>query len=281
MENIHVNKELLRSYETLLVVLENCDIYEIAVEDILDIYCVAKPIGKKKNQYYTNDGFVKIVARASQTIEYLVSRNHEIGTQWDYRLKERLEMCGICADMTSFSLRDNKKSDIDIYVPYNPLESIVRGGEIELSNCPSLEIDNDGNIIISFGERSKQPKRIDNNYAELIDGWKDAFGDFEPKVLKAKAVSWSSFGNSQTNFSFSFKVCNKNSKKDFVELVFLDCKDLSFEMFFTNKRNCEILMSKMADGHIYVGFDGLGIDFICSSIQEYDYYCTQEDVGCL
>ena len=273
-----VDKELLKYYKTLLVVLENCDVYEIAVDDILDIYCEAKPIGKKKNEYSTNDGFIKIAASASQTIECTISRNHEIGTEWDHRLKERLEMCGGCADMTSFSLSDSKKSDIDIYVPYNPLEDINYGGEIELSNCPSFEIDNDGNMIIAFGERSKQPKRKDNNYAELIDGWKEAFGDFEPKVLKVKAERLSSFGDTQKNLSFYFKVRNKNSKKDFAELVFIDCKNVSAEMCFTKARNYEIVMSKMADGYIYVGIDGLGIDFTCSSVQEYNYYCSQDEV---
>ena len=273
-----VDKELLRYYKTLLVVLENCDVYEIAVDDILDIYCVAKPIGKKKNEYSTNDGFIKIAASASQTIECTISSNQEIGTEFDHRLKERLEMCGGCADMTSFSLRDSKKSDIDIYVPYNPLEDINHGGEIELSNCPSFEIDNDGNMIIAFGEHSKQPKRKDNNYAELIDGWEEVFGDFEPKVLKVKAGLLSTFGDTQTNFSFSFKVLNKNSKKDIANLVFIDCKNVSIEMCFTKKRNYEIVMSKMADGNIYVGIDGLGIDFTCSSVQEYNYYCSQDEV---
>ena len=273
-----VDKELLKYYKSLLVGLENCDVYEIAVDDILDIYCEAKPIGKNKNEYFANDGFIKIAASASQTIECTISRKHEIGTEFDHRLKERLEMCGGCADMTSFSLRDSKKSDIDIYVPYNPLEDIKHGGEIELSNCPSFEIDNDGNMIIAFGERSKQPKRKDNNYAELIDGWKDAFGDFEPKVLKVKAELLSTFGDTQTDFSFYFKVLNKNSKKDFAELVFIDCKNVSIEMCFTKERNYEIVMSKMADGHIYVGIDGLGIDFTCSSVQEYNYYRSHDEV---
>jgi hypothetical protein len=85
MEKILVNRELLRHYKTLLVVLENCDVYEIAVDDVLDIYCVAKQIGKQKNEYRTNDGFIKIAARASQTIECFISRNHKIGTEWDLR----------------------------------------------------------------------------------------------------------------------------------------------------------------------------------------------------
>ena len=159
MEKIVVDKELLKEYKSLLVVLENCDVYEIDVEDILDIYCVAELIDKKKCEYRTDDGFIKIAAKASNTIECSVLKDNEIGTEWDHRLKERLEMCGGCADMTSFSLRNKKKHDMDIYVPYNPLEGILHGTEIELSNCPSFEIDNDGNIIIAFGKSSKQPTR--------------------------------------------------------------------------------------------------------------------------
>ncbi len=275
MKKIIVNKELLGKYQSLLVVLENCDVYEIATEDILDVYCEVELINKKKNEYRTGDGFIKIAARASQTAECSVLRDDEIGTEWDHRLKERLEMCGGCADMTSFSLRDKKNQDMDIYVPYNPLEDIMHGSEIEWSNCPSLETDNDGNMIIAFGERSKQPKRKDNNYTELIAGWKDAFEESGPKVLCVVVDSLDMFGVEQKNISVSFKICDKFCKKKFAKLVFLDCKDIAVEMFFPEKGDCEIVMSKMADGRIYVGFNGLGIDFICSSILEYDYYCNQ------
>lgn len=278
MEKILVNKELLSNYKSLLIVLENCDVYEIAVDDIIDIFCVAEPIDKDGKLYRSKDGFIKIAARASQTIERSISKDHKIiGTKLDCRLKERLEMLHGGVDMTSFSLSDKKKSDIDIYVPYDALEDVVLGGEIELSNCPSLEIDNEGNMIIAFGKSSKQPKRKDNNYAELIEGWHDAFGDFAPKTLKVKVESLSTFGDPSTNLSFSFKVCNKAAKKDFAEFVFMDCKDLYIEMSFPQKGSCEIFMSKMADGNIYVGFPELGISFICSSIQEYEHYCSKDD----
>lgn len=276
MEKIVVNKELLKEYKSLLVVLENCDVYEIDVEDILDVYCVAELIDKKKCEYRTDDGFIKIAAKASNTIECSVLKDNEIGTEWDHRLKERLEMCGGCADMTSFSLRNKKKHDMDIYVPYDPLEDIMHGCEIELSNCPSFEVDSEGNIIIAFGKRSKQPTRKDNNYAELVEGWKDAFGNYEPEILKVNAKSLSMFGDEQRSFLFYFKICDKNSKRNFAELVFMDCKDIAIEMFFPKEGDCEIVMSKMADGRIYVGFDGLGIAFICASVLEYDYYCNRD-----
>ena len=274
MKNIVVDKEFLKGYDTLLIGLENCDVYEINVADILEIYCEATLITPKKNVYGTIDGFIKISAKASNTVECFVLRNNKMGTQCDYRLKERLEMCGGGADMTSFSLKDKQNRQIEIYVPYNPLEGVLHGSEIELSNCPSLEIDIAGNMIISFGESSKQPKRKDNNYDELIVGWKHAFKDYLPKVLKVKVKSFSTFGDGQTDFLFYFEICDKNCKKD-IELVFKDCKNITVEMFFPEKGDCEIVMSKMADGCLYVGFDGLGIEFTCASAIEYEYYCNR------
>ena len=275
MEKIIIDKEFLKGYKSLLVVLENCDVYEIATEDILDIYCEIELIGKKKNEYRTGDGFIKISASASQTVESLVLKDDEIGTEWDHRLKERLEMLGGGVDMTSFSLKDNQGKEIDIYVPYEPLEDIMHGSEIELSNCPSLEIDSEDNMIIAFGERSKQPKRKDNNYAELVEGWKDAFGELQPTVLKVKVGSLRTFGGEEKKFMLSFTIKEKFCEKELAELMFMDCKDIAMEMFFPEKGDCEIVMSKMADGRIYVGFDGLGIDFICASVLEYEYYCNQ------
>lgn len=276
MEKIVIDKDYLKGYKTLSIVLENCDVYEIDAEKILDIYCIAKKIGNSKKEYRTNDGFIKISAMASQAVECSTLRNHEIGTEWDHRLKERLEMCKGGADMTSFSLNGKRKGDIDVYVPYNPLEDIIHGNEIELSNCPSFEIDNEGNMIIAFGEQSKQPKRKDNNYSQLVAGWKDAFGEFKPKVLKVKMRSFHTFGIVEKNISCFFKILNKCCAREYAELVFKDCKSVNVETFFPQNGNCEIVMSKKADGRIYVGFDGLGIDLICSSVIEYDCYCNRD-----
>ena len=272
MKKILVNKEMLSGYKSVMIGFENCDTYEVAVEDILVLYCEAELIDGKRNEYYTNDGFIKISEKASQTAERYVLQNNENGSYCGKRLKDRLRTC---SDVTSFSMVVDGEREVNIYVPYDPLEGVLHGNEIELSNCPSFEVDNEGNMIIAFGERSKQPKRKDNNYAELIEGWSDAFGDFQPKILKVKAKKIDRFGDKQTNFCLYIELCDKKPKKRFAELVFKDCKRISIEAFFPLKGNCEIAMSKMADGQIYVGFDGLGMDFVCSSIQEYDYYCAQ------
>ena len=275
-KKIVVDKEYLKGFKSILIVLENCDVYEICMKDILDVYCEAALISKQEDKYRAEDGFIKIAACAKDSVELLVKKNKQLGTEWDYRLRKRLEMCNGGADMTSFSLKDKECHEIHVYVPYDPLEDIIHGNDIELSNCPSLKIDGEGNMIIAFGKSSKQPKRKDNNYEELVTGWKDAFGDYSPRVLKVKGKSLSTFGGEKMNFSLYFEICDKNCKKDIAELVFMDCKNVRMEMLFPEKGDCEIVMSKMADGRIYVGFDGLGMDFICSSVIEYDYYCNRK-----
>ena len=273
-EKIIIDRNEIKKYKSLLIVLENCDVYEIAVEDVLDIYCEAVLNSEKGEFYRAYDGFIKISSRASQTVESWVLRGNEIGRKWDIRLKARLKMCKGAADMVSFSLKDKANQEIEIYVPYDPLEDVMHRSEIELSNCPSFEIDKAGDMIIAFGKSSKQPKRKDNNYDGLIAGWKDAFGDYLPKVLKIKARHLSTFGVKKTNLSLRFKICDKTCKQCFAELVFMDCKDMRMEMFFPENGDCEIVMSKMMDGRIYVGF-GLWMDFTCNSVLEYDYYCNR------
>ena len=274
MEKIVVNKEFLKEFDSILIALENCDVYKVGIENILDVYCELAPIGKNGSNYRTEDGFIKISQKASQTAEENTISDNMIGTDWDQRLLDRLKMCdGV--DMISFSLRRKGKRDIDIYVPYDPLENILYGTEIELSNCPSLEIDNEGNMIIAFGKRSKQPRRKDNNYSELVAGWEDAFGEYKPKILRVKADKLEGFYGDSDMIIFSFKIRDKSCKKEYAELLFKGCDSVSVETYFPQKGNCDIVMSKMANGRIYVGFDGLGIDFRCASVVEYEYYCNQ------
>ena len=107
--------------------------------------------------------------------------------------------------------------------------------------------------------------------------WKEAFGENEPEVLKAVVNSLSTFGDGQMNFSLGVTLRDKLGGKDCVEFVFMDCQNVDMEMFFPGSGECEIVMSKMMDGRIYVAFDGLYISFTCASVLEYEYYCKQLD----
>ena len=277
MEKMIIKKEFLSGCKTLSIGFENCDDYKIDVADIIDVYCEAERIDGCRNEYRTRDGFIKISARASDVVEASVLQDKLVGTEWDCRLKERLEVCGGGVDTTSFSLKNKENRTVHIYVPYDPLEDVLHGSEIELSNCPSLEIDDDGNMTILFGISSKQPTRKDNNYAELVAGWEEGFGEYEPEILKVVVDHLSTFGDGQMNLLLSVTLCDKCGEKECAEFVFMDCQNVAMEMFFPGSEECEIVMSKMMDGRIYVGFDGLGVAFTCAAVLEYEYYCKQLD----
>lgn len=112
MEKIIVDKEFLKEYKSLSVVLENRDVYDIGMEEILDIYCEVEPIDKKSHECRTRDGYIKIAASASQMAERFALKNHETSAEWYHCLKERLETCGCGVDMTSFCLRNKNKREM-------------------------------------------------------------------------------------------------------------------------------------------------------------------------
>lgn len=275
METMVVNNEFLKGYKNLSVVLENGDVFEFDVHEILHVNCSITALDKKGKAYFSDDGVIKISEKAMQKVEKSVLENG--GEQEGAVLfKQRLEVCDGCADMVMFSLMDEQGKSLEIYVPYDPLTEVIDGEEIEYSNCPSVEFDEDGNAIILFGKSSKKPQRIDNNYAELIEGWGELFGDYEPEILKVKAESLSTWGKSNW-FLFEFKICDKQSKIKRLGLIFKDCSSFTAEQFFPIKKGCVIVMSKMLDGQIFVGLDGLGIEFICGSVWEYGKYNDTEE----
>lgn len=276
MERLVINNDLLSKSKALIIGFENCDAYEIDAKEVLDIYCETTSIGGTKS-YRTNDGFIKISSSASKTTESFAAHTDSTETAWNACLIDRLRWCRGAADITSFSVKGDGCGNVDVYVPYDPLENALTGGELELSNCPSFETDKDGNMLIYFGKSSKQPSRKDNDYSKLVRGWKDAFGDYSPKVLSVKAMELSSFGEEKTNLSFRFKILGGKFDKKIAELVFFDCKSTSMKMLFPQKCDCKIVMSKMIDDRIYVAFDGVGVDFTCKSIFEYEYYCNREE----
>ena len=280
MEKMVIDKEYLKRCSSLKIVFENCDVYEISADDIADIYCEMQSVSNRKDEYFSDKGFIKIAAIASDTAECLALQEYETDIGHSCRLKARLEMCNGCADMTSFSLIGKSGRAVNIQVQYDPLEDIIHGNEIEFSNCPSFDTDACGNMFIAFGGCSKQPKRRDNDYVGLIAGWKDAFGEYDPAVLKVRITSLNMFGGEKKNVEVGVKLCDRFRRKKSARFMFVDCRDIGAEMFFPQRGDCDIIMSKMADGNIYVGFYGLGVDFVCTSAFEYCYYCNYKKSDC-
>lgn len=267
------NREMDKNFQYLTIVLENCDCYEIDAKNIVNLRYRAVPLGRE-NTYKALDGVIVISANAKDTIENWVKQSDAIGTDLDIRLKDRLTYCSSGVDVTGFTLTDKQGCKRSYSLPYDPLLGILRGREIELSNCPSIEIDGDGNMIIAFGRSSKQPTRKDNDYCQLVEGWERKFGTYKPKVLKGKLQNFGTFGDKQRILIVGFEI---RGKKQFAELVFLNCKHFGADVWFPTKGNCALVMSKTMDGRIYVGFDGIGIDFFCDSVLEYEYYCQRDE----
>lgn len=277
MNKLVINKDFLSKSKNIIIGFENCDAYIIESKDVLDIYCKAMQI-EKTQLYRTDDGYIKISSNASQNKEVSLEHNQNLdGTECDICFEQRLCCCGSGVDITSFSLAVDELGTIEVYVPYDPLESALTRGELDLSNCPSAEVDDDGNMLIYFGKSSKQPTRKDNDYPNLVLGWREAFGDYSPKVLSAKALGLASFGEKQNNLSLTFETSDRKLGKRTVEFLFFECFDTRIQANFPLKGKCKIIMSKMADGTIYVAFDGLGMEFFCTSIYEYEYYCAQDE----
>ena len=102
MKKLVINKESLGNYKSLLIVLENCESYEIDIKDILDVECEAELVGKEGKTYRTENGFIKISAQASKTKENFALKEGKVNNELYYQLKERLQMCS-GVDMVLFS----------------------------------------------------------------------------------------------------------------------------------------------------------------------------------
>lgn len=58
---------------------------------------------------------------------------------------------------------------------YDPIINCLCVCDVEYSNCPADEIDENGDMLILFGKLSRSPKRIDDNYYNLIEGLSAVF----------------------------------------------------------------------------------------------------------
>ncbi len=276
---LKVDKEFLKDYKHLVLILENCEEFSIDVADILDISCVAVSHKEQKTGEYqeweTKDGFIKLSKRAQKVISSFGDLNRYalpkedlpewITTTENYYLVDRLMSC---SDLCVFSLvAENGNEMIHIRVPYNPLEDL-HGCAIEYSNCASFEVNKEGEMAIYFGDSSKMPKRKDNNYAKLVSGW-DIFKDFRIKVLKVNIKEMSLFCDEKGHYSLRLHTLIKNKKyhNETLRLIFKDCEDVYLETYFHVAKVHEIYASKLLDGSILVQIFPLNITFSCSSIE--------------
>ena len=125
-------------------------IYSIDTSLVADFVCNANQVG---SCFESTGGYLLLDQKAKDICQDEVDEFDENTT-----LLQRLTMC---CDIESFRLCGKDKK-VRVYLQYDPLKDSF-GNDKEYSNCPSFEIEND-NIKICFGDMSKQPKRVDNNF---------------------------------------------------------------------------------------------------------------------
>ena len=187
-----INKDFLNKVKIVSLGCENTEDFNIDKDKIVDICFEATLTNEKKHIcYYTGDGRLEIDKSSAKLLSSFADDFNGILNSKieDFYLDNRLTSqhgvngCDVC--VLGFEMIDGEY--INLYVPYDPLIN-THGAEIELSNCPSSEILNNGNILLLFGTSSKSPKRIDNHYNDLIIGWEQLFNikKIQPKIINMR-----------------------------------------------------------------------------------------------
>lgn len=278
-EQLIINKQYLSGFDKICIGLENCESFEVDAKQVVDVCCNAT-LCNNDGDYIIDDGFIKICPQGATVCEQSFGKyppcDLDEEMPKDYHvLSGRLLHC---CDVTSFCLqKDGCK--ISIYPPYDTLESVC-GGEIEMSNCSSCEFDCDGNFVILFGKSSKAPTRKDNNYHEIVKGWQNVFGKDVLDSLDVQVVDLSMFFGEDDDcrqwLHAQFKTVLNDKPIDF-DLMFLGVSDFFAQNLMCQNKKAKLFMSKMADEKIYVGFDGMDLDFRCDEVFEYHTFCKKQD----
>lgn len=268
------DKYYLQNFKTLNVVFDEYGKFKIPVEEIAEIRCDAADGPYKKTDYIRIlDGYIKISPKGAEVLEENYDKKqchfdeaYSEQTEEYYILKNRIERY---CDIVAFYLERENGEEIKFSLPYDPLIESIDVIEIELSNCPSAEIDEDGFITIGIGKSSKSPKRVDNNYDELIVGWKDLFKNFKPDILEAE-IFWimDCYEDNKQGLFVELKLLNKKVKHKPLQLIFSDCSNIHFSIYPSNGYKIELNMARLANGNIFVDFVGYGLTFECKEIHE-------------
>ncbi len=228
------NKSALSQIEFISLELENCESYEIDGKDILDFQMSEIRMGAGDNgENEADDGRLTISKRALKNLSSFATQEYSDGTtgldhdpeEIFYLYNRLINHCDIC----QIYVRFKDGGDILFFVPYDPLESSFSGVEVDLSNCPSAEFDENGDLLILFGASSHAYQRTDDNYFDLIVGLKDKIARPLAKPLEVRVTSLS---NRRDGFLcprlfLDMRLANNGCSGKKMCLVFEDVKDFS------------------------------------------------------
>ena len=256
MQNVIFDKQFLNDFCSLEICLYNDDVYNVDDSQVQNFFVSAQKTG---SFFSDANGCFVLNQQALQTCEQNATDDDEFTQPLGKRLLA-------CCDVESFVLRG--KTPVRFAVQYSPLTDAF-GDVIEYTNCPSCKIDDNGNLVVCFGDKSQNPRRIDNNYHEIIEGWNDCFCE-KPDSFCGKFAGMS-FGSSQQNGKNDLiKLCIQNEFKtktgEKPTFCFCGVSDYYQPPWACFGGDVDLRVSKMTNGKIFVSFGDEDVQFLCEKI---------------
>ncbi len=274
----------LKDIKYISLALENCEGFDIEAKYILDIWFDEIHMGvgyNPKNKVY--DGRLVLSKDCLDLLSSVAYVEFVDGTTGlDVYDKDTLKLRNRllnCCDITQVHIYFNDGSRVWFFVPYDPLEDEIHGREIDLSNCSSAEFDENGNVLILFGKSSHSYNRVDNNYEDLILGFRD---EITNKITKPLKVKIEEISNTESDYRcprlfVDVRVQDKAYRNKNLKLVFEDIKDLTLEINTDAlQKTVELMSSRISTGDIFVEF-GTELNFYCQCIKTYSAFCNDEN----
>ena len=183
-ETLIIKKDNLKEFKTIELCCENLEVFVIPVKYILDIYlkCDKKINGRYKRQFFSSEGYIKLSKdvmeiKSSEYVSYIL--NELQFTDSDFQLYERLKNY---MDICHITLYNHNSIRTGIAISYDPIESVF-GGLIESSNCHSIDLDEEGNVIIKYGNLSSNPKRKNECFEDIVENWNECYPRIKSNYL--------------------------------------------------------------------------------------------------
>ncbi|MDE6605737.1 MAG: hypothetical protein K2K85_06960 [Clostridia bacterium] len=285
---MQITKDTLLQIDRISLVLENCKVYDIKSKDIVDIWF--NEIQTRKHKYYgleydyedeysyyqkvdngrivlSKNAFNKLssfaydiytdetpaLERDSEDVYYL--SNRILGSRW----------CDIC--QIDIFFKDG--TDINFYVDCDPIVDHKFDRELEYSNCPSAELDVNGDMLILFGKSSRTFHRIDNDYFNAIEGLEKFLhkrfnGEISVIIESIDNCVCCSYAKRELYMETIMQ--NKGYLNKHLPLKFSGVKEFTFDLDFNNKARKQFLISPTENGEYFVQFD-CDCNFFCKKIE--------------
>lgn len=269
MKQLIINIDSIKKYKYIHLELENCDGFDIPIDFILDISLPSiKEKGDLEDKYYDAyhcyDGFIKLSPAVQELFSRFSKTKYEDGTfeyeQEDYdeneykffnRISKYLDICSI-------SLIDEKDKWITIHIPYDPV--VTPDDEvIEFSNCHSIELDENNDVIIKVGKSSNNPMIKRKDISKLIKNWNDYFERSNSFGLEINLLKIEMTMGDKKNILATLDIKNKEIKKKNVKILFKNCLGIEFNEY---DYTYDLYIYRLLDGKLYVVFE-YQICFFC------------------